>query len=420
MNLFLKGITIADPNSKFNGKITNIRVTNGEISAIGADLLPNPGEDAPDVEGAVLSPGFFDLNCMGGDPGLETKEDLDTLCEAAQAGGFTGLAVLPQTKPVIQSKAQIDYILHKTRAKLVNVYPIGAVSNDLAGKELAEIFDMKNAGAIAFSDGDAAIQDDGFMSRALQYAQGIDALLMVFPENKSMAGKSQIHESRQSILLGMKGIPAIAEEMQIARDIFLAAYHQAPLHISTISTADSVALIKKAKKEGLKISCDIAAHQLLFTEEVLDDFDSNYKVKPPFRSKADQKALLNGLKEGIIDAVSSQHRPHEVEFKNVEFEHAAFGMMTLQTVLPVLLQAGLQPELIAEKLAVNPRKVLGLHVPVIEPGEKADFVLYLPQKSWELNAQTNASKSANSPFMGKELKGKVILTANNRQYKKYE
>ncbi|MGV3545910.1 MAG: dihydroorotase, partial [Pedobacter sp.] len=275
---------------------------------------------------------------------------------------------------------------------------------------------MKQAGAVAFAEAGKAIADDGFMSRALQYAFGFDGLLFTHPENKALAGIAHVNESATTILLGMKGIPALAEEMQVSRDIFLAQYHNAPIHISNISTAGSVALIKKAKKDGVKVTCDVAAHQLVFTEELLNDFDSNYKVKPPLRSKADNKALINGLKDGTIDAISSQHRPHEIEFKNVEFEIANYGIIALQTVLPLLVQAGLDTTLIVEKLAVAPRNLLKLEVPEIKTGAVANFTVFNVNKDWTFNNETNKSKSANSPLFNKTLKGRVELVYNNGQY----
>lgn len=419
MNLLITGITIADPNSQFNQKKCDVRVEQGKITAIGNNLTASNNEQVFDGEGSILSPGFFDLNCSIGDPGFETKEDINTATAAAKAGGFTGIAVLPNTKPVVQSKAEVEYIINRAKNNLVDVLPIGAVSQGMEGKELAELYDMKQAGAVAFSDGGKAIVDDGFMSRALQYAQGFNGLLMVYPENKSIAGKSQINESKTSVLLGMKGVPSLAEEMHISRDIFLATYHDAPVHISNISTAGSVALIKKAKKDGVKITCDVAAHHLVFTEELLNDFDSNYKVKPPLRGKSDVKALITGLKEGTIDAVGSQHRPHEIEFKDVEFEIASYGIIALQTVLPLLIKAGLDAAQIAEKLSVNPRKLLGLSVPVIEEGAEANFTVYNPALQWEYNVASNYSKSANTPLLNKKLTGKVQLVYNNKQSQFY-
>lgn len=418
MNLFITDVTIIDPNSQFNHQNCDVSVEDGIITAIGKGLSRNEAE-VIEGKGLVLSPGFFDLNCSIGDPGYETREDVNTATDAAKAGGFTGIAVLPNSKPVVHSKGEVEYLINRAKYNLVDVHPIGAVSRDLEGKELAELYDMQQAGAIAFSDGNKPLADDGFMSRALQYAKGFKGLLMVYPENKSIAGKSQVNESATSVLLGMKGIPALAEEMQISRDIFLATYHDSPLHISNISTAGSVALIKKAKRDGLKISCDVAAHHLVFTEDRLNDFDSNYKVKPPLRGKNDVKALISGLKDGTIDAISSQHRPHEIEFKDVEFEIAAFGIVALQTVLPLVLKAGLSAELIAEKLAVNPRRLLGLAIPTIEVGAVANFMVYNATETWTYNLENNYSKSANSPLLNKTLTGKVRLVYNNKQLQSY-
>jgi len=214
----------------------------------------------------------------------------------------------------------------------------------------------------------------------------------------------------------MKGLPPLAEEMHIARDIFLATYNDTKIHISNISTAGSVALIRKAKKDGVKITCDVTAHHLVFTEELLADFDSNYKVKPPLRSKTDVKALIAGLKDGTIDAIISQHRPEEIEFKNVEFEIAHYGIIALQTVLPLLIKAGLDVTLIAEKLAINPRKLLNLNIPLIEEGADANFTVYATDEKWIYNLASNYSKSANNPLLGTELTGKVKLVYNNNQY----
>ncbi|TBO43941.1 dihydroorotase [Pedobacter kyonggii] len=415
MNLLVKNVTVADPQSKFNNQQCDVRVENGKIKNIGK-LTADKNETVFDAQGAFLTPGFFDLNCVAGDPGFETKEDIQTLTATAKAGGFTGLALLPQTSPVVQSKSQVEYIVNKAKNNLVDVLPVGAISQNREAKELAELFDMQQAGAVAFSDGDKALQDDGFMSRALQYAKGFNALLMVYPENKSIAGKSQINESKNSVLLGMKGLPALAEEMHIARDIFLASYNETKIHISNISTAGAVALIRKAKKDGVRVSCDVTAHHLVFTEELLSDFDSNYKVKPPLRGKADVKALIAGLKDGTIDAITSQHRPEEIEFKNVEFEIAHYGIIALQTVLPLLLKAGLDITLIAEKLAINPRKLLNLAIPVIEENADANFTVFNTTEKWLYNATSNYSKSTNSPLLGAELTGKVTLVYNNNQY----
>jgi dihydroorotase len=419
MKLVITGVTIADPNSKFNQSTCDVRVDQGSIVAIGESLSQEAGEEVFDGTGCYLSPGFFDLNCAIGDPGFETREDLQTATNAAQSGGFTGIAVLPHTDPVVHSKAEVEYILNRSKHTLVDIYPIGAISKSLEGKELAELYDMQQAGAVAFSDGNKPVADDGFMSRALQYAKGIDALIMVYPENKSIAGKAQVNESKTSVLLGMKGIPALAEQMQISRDLFLAAYHDTPMHISTISTAGSVQLIKKAKRDGAKVTCDVAAHQLVFSEELLNDFDSNYKVKPPLRGRNDIKALIAGLRDGTIDAITSQHRPHEIEHKDVEFEIAAYGILGLQTALPLLVKAGLDAQQIAEKLSISPRKILKIEVPIIENGATANFTVYSLKESWLYDATTNKSKSKNSPLLNQQLTGKVKLVYNNNKFESY-
>jgi dihydroorotase len=419
MKLVITGVTIADPNSQFNQSTCDVRVEEGKLVAIGESLSPEAGDEVFDGTGCYISPGFFDLNCAIGDPGLETREDIQTAMAAAAAGGFTGIAVLPHAEPVVHSKAEVEYILNRSKDRVVDVHPIGAISRNLEGKELAELYDMQQAGAVAFSDGNKPVADDGFMSRALQYAKGVDALLMVYPENKAIAGKAQVNESRTSVLLGMKGIPALAEQMQISRDLFLSAYHNTPIHISTISTAGSVALIKRAKRDGAKVTCDVAAHHLVFTEDKLNDFDSNYKVKPPLRGKSDVKALLAGLKDGTIDAVTSQHRPHEIEHKDVEFEIAAYGMLGLQTALPFLVKAGLDAQQIAEKLAIAPRRVLNLEVPKVEVGEKANFNVYSLKETWLYNQDSNKSKSKNSPLLNQQLSGKVKLVYNNNKLETY-
>lgn len=419
MNLLIKGVSIADPSSQFNQKICDVYVENGVITSIAKHIDPKKSDEQIDGSGAYLSPGFFDLNCSIGDPGFETKEDIATATAAAAAGGFTGIAVLPDTEPVLHSKSGIEYVINKAKGNLVDVFPIGAISLNREGKELAELYDMQQAGAIAFSDGGNAVKDDGFMSRALQYAKGMGGLLMVYPENKSIAGKSQVNESKTSVLLGMQGAPALAEEMQISRDIYLAGYHDAPVHIQNISTAGSVALIKGAKKDGIKITCDVAAHQLVFTEELLHDFDSNYKVKPPLRGTADIKALLKGLKDGTVDAISTQHRPHEIEHKDVEFGIAAYGIIALQTALPLLIKAGLSAAQVAEKLAVAPRRILNLPVPIIEEGQQANLTLFRTDQKWLYNEERNFSKSSNSPLLNKTLTGKVVLVYNNNKYQVY-
>ena len=413
MNLLIKSATIADPNSPFNHQVADVLIENGIITNI-APVIETDTEIV-DAKGKFISPGFFDLNCNIGELGLETKEDLVTGTKAAAAGGFTGVALMPNTVPPVHSKAEIEYLLNRSRNNLVDVYPLGAISHKREGKDLAEMYDMYRSGAIAFTDGNRPVQDAGLMERALLYAQGFGGLVFSYPEDTAIAGNAKVNEGVISTLLGMKGIPPLAEELMIARDLYLAEYTGSGIHFSTISTARSVSLIREAKRIGLRVTCDVAAHHLILTDETLVGFDSLYKVKPPLRTQTDADALKSGLKAGTIDAIVSQHTPHEAEFKDVEFEIAAFGITGMQTVLPLALQAGLTVDLIVQKLAAGPRQILKLKIPVLSIGNPANLVIYDADTEWEYTRENNLSKSYNSPFIGKTLKGKVHFTINNNQ-----
>jgi dihydroorotase len=251
------------------------------------------------------------------------------------------------------------------------------------------------------------------MERALLYTKGFDALVFSYPEDPAIAGKAKVNEGEVSTLLGMKGIPSLAEELIVARDLYLAEYTDSKIHFSTISTSRSVDLIKEAKKRGIKVTCDVAAHHLVLTDEALMGFDSLYKVKPPLRTQADVKALIKGLNDGTIDAIVSQHTPHEIEFKDVEFEVAEYGMIGLQTAFSLALKAGLSLETIVQKMAVNPRGILNVDVPAIGEGLAANFTIVDINAEWHYNRTNNLSTSSNSPFLGQKLKGKVLLTCNN-------
>jgi len=413
MNLLFKSVTITDPNAAFNKQIVDVLVEDGKIVRVKADIQ----SDAEIIEGkgCYLAPGFFDLNCNFGDLGLETKEDMQTGTLAASAGGFTGVTLMPNMQPPVHSKSEVQYLINQSRGNLVDVYPLGAISYKTQGIDLAEMYDMYQSGALAFTDGNHPVQDAGLMERALLYAQNFDGLIFSYPEDSSIAGKAKVHEGVVSILLGMKGIPALAEELMISRDLYLAEYTGSRLHFTTVSTKQAVDQVRKAKAKGLKITCDVAAHHLLLTDEALLSFDSLYKLKPPLRTQEDVNALLEGLRDGTVDAIVSQHTPHEIEFKDVEFEVAEFGMTGLQTAFSLAVQAGLSPELIVEKLAINPRKIVGIKEASIAEGETANLVLLDPERDWVYTRDNNFSKSFNSPFLGQEMTGKVLLTINNNQ-----
>jgi len=414
MNLLIRSATVIDPASPFHLQVTDILIKNGVINKIGSSLTDD-GTEIVDAKGKYVAPGFFDLNCNIGELGLETKEDLQSGSAAAAAGGFTGVALMPNTYPPVHSKAEVEYLLNRASKNLVDIYPLGTISHKRDGKDMAEMYDMYKSGAKAFTDGDHPVQDAGLMERAMLYVQGFGAKVISYPEDTSIAGKAKVNEGEVSTMLGMKGIPSLAEELMIARDLYLAEYTGSAVHFTTISTKRSVELIREAKSKGLNVSCDVAVHNLVLTDEALMGFDSLYKVKPPLRTQNDADALITGLKDGTIDAIVSQHTPHEIEYKDVEFEVAEYGIIGLQTAFSLALKAGLSVEVIVEKLAINPRKILNIAAAGIGEGQQANLVLLDADGEWEYTRAINQSKSYNSPFIGQNLKGKVLLTCNNDQ-----
>lgn len=414
MNLLIKSATVIHPSSALHNQVTDILVRDGVISDIGASLSDDQATII-DGTGKYLAPGFFDLNCNVGELGLETKEDLQTGTAAAAAGGFTGIALMPNTHPPVHSKAEVEYLLNRAKGNLVDIFPLGTISHKREGKDLSEMYDMFKSGAKAFTDGNRPVQDAGLMERALLYVQGFGAKVISYAEDAFIAGKAKMNEGVVSTMLGMKGIPSLAEELMVARDIYLAEDSGTAIHFTTISTARSVELIREAKKRGLKITCDTAVHNIVLTDESLMGFDSLYKVKPPLRTQEDVDALIVGLKDGTIDALVTQHTPHELEYKDVEFEVAEYGIIGLQTAFSLALQAGLPIALIVEKLSVNPRKILNVAIPAFAIGEAANFVLLDTDAEWVYTRNINQSKSYNSPYLEQNLKGKVLLTCNNHQ-----
>lgn len=415
-SLLITSVKVILPGSEFHQQTVDVYIEQGKIVQIGNTVkVADKKVETIDGAGKILSPGFFDLHANFGEPGLETKEDIQTGAAAAAAGGFTAVAVMPNTEPAIHSRSEVALIVNTAKGNIVDIHPIGAISKKREGKEMAELYDMRKNGAVAFSDGNKSVQQAGLMSRALLYAKGFNGLIFSHAEDESMAGGNKMNEGEMSTYLGMKGIPNLAESLMVSRDLYLAEYTGAPIHFASISTPEAVDLIKKAKAKGIQVTCDVAAHQLVFTDADIAGFDSNYKVSPPLRTKADAKVLIKGVKDGVIDAVVSQHTPQEIEFKNVEFHIAKNGIIGLQTVLPLLIRAGLSEEQIVQSLAVRPRQILGLAVPQIQNGAAANLVLFDVAKSWNFDEKTNKSKSKNSPLFGQTLKGAVELVINNNQ-----
>ena len=414
MQLLIKNAILVDPASKLNGEKINLLIKKGHIEKIGKRLTADRAK-VLDAEGAYLSVGWLDIGTSVGDPGFEHREDFKTIEKAALAGGYTAIACLPNTSPTIHSKSEVLYVKNRSEASAVDFLPIGAVSENCAGKDITEMYDMRAAGAVAFSDGKNPVQDSGLMMRALQYVQPFNGVILNQPLDKNIARNGQLHEGMVSTSIGLRGIPGMAEELIVQRDIYLSEYTASNLHLLNISTAESVRLVRQAKKKGVKVTASVAAMNLSHTDEFLSNFDSNFKVLPPLRSEKDRKALINGLKDGTIDCITTNHTPLDVEEKSLEFLYAKFGAIGLQTAFSLVCQAvgkTLSPLFVWEKLVSGPRQILGLKVPSVEVGEKANLTIFDPNKAWALEQTSVFSKSKNSPFIGKKLKGKVIATVS--------
>jgi dihydroorotase len=363
----------------------------------------------------ALSIGWFDLFADFNEPGNEQNETLETGAATAAAGGYTDVCILPNTFPVTQYKSNVEFI--KSKSGMVNLHPIGAVSKNIEGKDLAEMYDMKLAGAVAFSDGKIAIQHAGLLLKALQYVRTFNGVIIELPEDTSISKHGLMNEGIVSTQLGMPGKPAIAEHLAIQRGIELAQYTNSCIHFTGVSTKGGIELIKQAKKKKVNMSCSVNLHHLLLTDEKLITYDSCYKINPPLRSKEDKIALVKALEDGVIDAIASHHLPQNWDAKQQEFEYAKEGMIALQIMLPLLLKVSCKLS-IADWITLltdHPRKILHQPLPLLEEKVKACLTVFSTSKKWSLNEESNLSKSSNSPYFGEELVGQVLAVVNNEQ-----
>lgn len=410
MNRLIRTAHIIDPTSPHHGKTVDLLIKDGIIHKIGTSLSEE-ADEVIDAREAYLSPGWLDIGAQTGDPGLEHREDLEHVAAAAAAGGYTGLASFPNTSPTVHSKSEVRYILQQTREELVEFFPIGAVSQDTAGKEITEMLDMRAAGAVAFSDGKQPVTHSGLMLRALLYVKAFDGVILNHPHDTHIIPGGQMHEGIISTQLGMKGIPGLSETLMVQRDLELLAYSNSRLHLYNISSAEAVALVRAAKERGLDITCSVPAINLLYTDEDLQHFDSNLKILPPLRTADDREALLGGLEDGTIDVITSNHVPLEVEAKQLEFPYAEFGAIGLETAFSVARTATrdrLSVELLIDRLTTRPRQLLGITEPAIAEGQAANLTLFDPEKTWTPRLNDIKSKSKNTPFLGSELVGKAL------------
>lgn len=414
MNVLIKSAKIIDKNSSFHELTKDVLIENGIITKI-ANKISNPKKFKEiALENLHISNGWFDASVSLGEPGYEERENIDHGLEVAAKSGFTGIALNPNTKPYIDNKSAVEFLKRKGLDSLVDLYPIANLTQGSKGKELAELYDMKNSGAIAFGDYNHSISNANLMKIALLYAQNFDGLVMSFPQDNSIATIGFVNESENTTRLGLDSIPGLAEELQVARDLFLLEYTGGKLHIPTISTLKSVKLIKEAKKKGLDVTCSVSVHHLVLTDEEIESFDTNYKVKPPLRSKSDTKALIKGVKDGTIDMIVSDHNPIDIENKNVEFTNGMCGTIGLESFFGSVLSVMDLDDFISN-ITENPRKRFSLPIYKIEKGEKANLSLFNPDFNYTFKEENILSKSKNSAFIGKKLKGLIYgIVTNNK------
>lgn len=409
MQRLFKKLTIVDESSPYHNTTKDILVSNQTIEAIEDNIETNNAEITT-ISNAFISQGWVDVFANFNDPGFEQKETLQSGANAALHGGYTTAFTLPNSNPCIDTKAQVDYILTKSKELPITILPLGALSKKVEGKELAEIYDMKTAGAIGFTDGTKPIQNDELLLKALQYVLPINAIIIQQPINKTVAAHGQINEGIISTQIGLAGMPAFAEEIFISRNIEVLRYTESKLHLTGISTAKGIALISQAKKEGLNITCSVSTKHLFFCDEDLKDYNTNLKLNPPLRTKDDKQALKQAVLNGGVDCIASHHFPQDWDSKVCEFSEAAWGSIGLQTCFNELVTAipTITESQIANLLSNNALSIFGIKKPSINVGEEANFTLFTKAFTTEFNSLTNKSKSCNTALLNTTLKGKVL------------
>lgn len=412
MKILIKGGHVIDPANGIDC-VTDIFVDKGVISEVGVDLgLDGLDMEIIDAKGKIVAPGLVDMHCHLREPGFEYKEDIETGTKAAVAGGITSVACMPNTNPVVDNAGIINYIKQRAEeAGYANVYPIGAVSKGLLGKELAEIGEMKFAGAVGISDDGRPVIESGLMRRAMEYAKMFDIKVISHCEDMGLANDGYMNEGPVATAMGLRGISRASEEVMVSRDAIIAESIGAPVHIAHVSTRGSVEIVRQAKKRGVEITCETCPHYFSLTDKACEGFNTNAKMNPPLRTDDDVAAIKEGLKDGTIDCIVTDHAPHHSDEKNCEFGYALNGIIGFETSLGLgikyLVNEGVLTlsELI-EKMSVNPSRILGISKGSLGEGKIADITIFDPKKAWTAEVSKFNSKSKNSPYDGYELFGK--------------
>lgn len=405
----LKNILVTDPSSPYHQQVGDLGIKEGKITEFGLDIDPSGFDKTIDFTGCLVTPTFVDVRCNSSEPGYEHRETFKSLNECALSGGFSHLALLPNCLPPRQHASDVELVKSRTANLPVTFLPMGAITKGLNSDDLTEMFDMRQSGAVAYANANHSVTNIGTMSRALQYSKNFNGLIYSFCEEKDLTHGAYVAEGTVAVSLGLKGIPQMAEYLQVQRDIELADYHQTSLHITKISTEKSVELVRQAKAQGIKITCDVAVMNLVLTDETIMDFDSNLKLTPPLRQANDVKALWQGLADGTIDAICSDHHPQEIEHKALEFEYASYGAITLQIALGLAIEGrnrfhqSMDDSTLLSKLNVAPAKILGIQLPTVEVGSEVSFTVVNPNKQTILTQKNNRSGCTNTYYMDKPL-----------------
>lgn len=414
MKILIQNARVIQPSQLLHGKRTDILIEDGIIKQIG-DHLSSGDSQIIQSENLCVSAGWMDCFAHFCDPGFEYKENIISGARAAAAGGYTDVMVIPNTYPAVSSKSQVDYLLQQALQTNIHIHPIGSITQNINGKELAEMYDMALSGAIAFSDGISPVQSAGILQKALEYIMAINAVIIQLPDNQSIGAHGQMNEGVVSTRLGLPGKPALAEELMVARDIELVKYTGSKIHFTGISTRKSLSLIKDAKSEGLNVTCSVTPYHLFFNDSELTGYDTRLKVAPPIRSEDDRQAMLQGVEEGTIDFVASHHQPQDYDHKICEFQQAAFGMETLEAVFGAAIASGIAAERFIAMQTDNIRRIFGLEIPEIKVGNTACLTIFDPETKYTFSKKNISSLSPNNAFLGKELKGKVLGIINKNK-----